>query len=343
MERTEALLLEGVTYFQVVFTLPKELSRLSLGNRRVIYNLLFQSSWQALRETVEDEQRYEMSAALVLHTWNQKLEAHAHVHAVVPGGGPSLDCPGQWRRTRRRGNDNPFYLVEADALRRNYRDAFLAGLQKLLANNSLKLDGDFAYLLEPGGQQELLRKLKSTQWVAYIEAPPSDDCKPEHVVRYLGRYLTGGPISDRRLLHADENEIVFRARSGDEAGGSRQLVEVRLSPAEFVRRWCLHVLPKGYVKTRCYGGWSNRRKDDYLHRCRALLHGPKSKHPAPTHCIDYSSADDSAQVSCPACGESMQLLCEERKPSWRDLQSYHGWPSWYGPPATINTSKIDTS
>jgi hypothetical protein len=332
-----------VNYFQVVFTLPKELSRLSLGNRRVIYNLLFRSSWQALRETVEDEQRYEMSAALVLHTWNQKLEAHAHVHAIVPGGGPSLDCPGQWRRTRRRGTDNPFYLVEADALRRNYRDAFLAGLEKLLSSNTLKLDGDFAHLLEPEGQQELLRKLKSTQWVAYIEAPPSDDCKPEHVVRYLGRYLTGGPISDRRLLRADENEIVFQARSGDEAGGSLRLVEIRLSPAEFVRRWCLHVLPKGYVKTRRYGGWSNRCKEDYLQRCQALLQLRTSADPARTQPNIDPSADGPTRVSCQTCGQSMQLLCEDRKPSWRDLQAHRGWPSWYKPPATTNTAKTNTS
>lgn len=93
MDCTGRLLLDGVHYFQVVFTLPSEPSSLALGNRQAIYNLLFQAAWSALRETIAAEQRYEPAALMVLHTWNQKLESHAHVHAVVPGGGDERQIP----------------------------------------------------------------------------------------------------------------------------------------------------------------------------------------------------------------------------------------------------------
>ena len=100
IDSTQRLLLDGVRYFQVVFTLPSELSSLALGNREPIYDLLFTSAWAALKETIESEQGYEPAALLVLHTWNQKLDPHGHVHAVVPGGGPALDGGG-WVNSER--------------------------------------------------------------------------------------------------------------------------------------------------------------------------------------------------------------------------------------------------
>lgn len=114
-----------MTYFQVVFTLPEELSGLALGNRREAYNLLFQSAWEAFRKQIETEQGFEATATMVLHTWNQKLGAHAHIHALVPGGGPSLDPsrPG-WVASRKRSGKPSLapYLVDAKELRERYRD-----------------------------------------------------------------------------------------------------------------------------------------------------------------------------------------------------------------------------
>ena len=102
LDSSSRLILDGVDYFQVVFTLPGVLSRLALGNRRPIYNQLFASAWSALKQTIEVEQGYDAAALMVLHTWNQKLDAHGHVHAVVPGGGPALDGSG-WRVSQRGG------------------------------------------------------------------------------------------------------------------------------------------------------------------------------------------------------------------------------------------------
>ena len=104
-----------------------------------------------------------------------------------------------------------------------------------------------------------------------IESPPSESSRGEDVLKYLARYLTGGPISDRRILSADEQEVTLLAREGKTAGGDRRQVPITLSSVEFVRRWSLHILPKGYTKTRRYGGWSNRRRDDYLEHWGRLL------------------------------------------------------------------------
>ncbi len=152
------LLLPGVDYFQVVFTMPDKLSSLALGNRREIYNLLFHSAWRALREVIEAEQGFEASAAMVLHTWNQKLQPHAHVHALVPGGGPSLGEERQWvpacrrngrRRTGRRYDGRHHkkpYLVDANELRQRFRKVFLDGLRRLHHKGLLKLDEHWSHL-----------------------------------------------------------------------------------------------------------------------------------------------------------------------------------------------------
>ena len=103
----QSLLLPDVDHYQVVFTIPDNLSSLTLGNRREMFNLLFRSAWQSLKTVIADEQQYEAAASMVLHTWNQKLDSHIHVHAVVPGGGPSLSHPGEWKKSNLRLMNDP--------------------------------------------------------------------------------------------------------------------------------------------------------------------------------------------------------------------------------------------
>ncbi len=112
----------------------------------------------------------------------------------------------------------------------------------------MKLEGQWTYLASQW--ETLLQKLESIEWVSYIEPPPSDVCRPEHVLEYLARYLTGGPISDARITVADEKEVTFLARAGKTTGGDRAQIPITLSIEEFTRRWCLHVLPKGYTLRR---------------------------------------------------------------------------------------------
>ncbi|NJN05407.1 MAG: IS91 family transposase, partial [Rhodobacteraceae bacterium] len=188
---------------------------------------------------------------MVLHTWNQKLEAHGHVHAVVPGAGPSLDGD-RWVRTP------PRYLVDADALRAAYRRAFLDGLERLWRRGELKLEGEFACHRDPDRWAERMERLRETNWVSYIEPPVGERSDPRTVVKYLARYLTGGPISDARIVSADEHQVTFLAREGKTPGGEDARIPVSVPLAEFVRRWSLHVLPRGYTKTRYFGGYGNR-------------------------------------------------------------------------------------
>ena len=127
-------------HFQVVFTLPAELSSLALGNRRELYNLLFASAWKALRRTIVAEQHYDPAVLMVLHTWNQKLEAHAHVHAVVAGSGPAID--GSGIAVAMRANDPATvgnYLVDAEILRDSFRDVLCERDEKIFVQLSVYL------------------------------------------------------------------------------------------------------------------------------------------------------------------------------------------------------------
>lgn len=334
-DSSSALILEGVEYYQVVFTLPEQLSQLALGNRQAIYDLLFRSSWRSLKSTIESEQGYDPAALMVLHTWNQKLDAHAHIHALVPGVGPALDGSGL-RRSQRAGNPRSVgtYLVDCEALCASYREKFLHGLDRLRREGKLRLQGKFAYLQCDDRWQELLAELRSVDWVSYIQPPPTADCQADHVVRYLARYLTGGPISDGRIVSASEHGVTFMAREGTKSGGESKQIPITMSIEKFARKWSLHVLPKGYTKTRRFGGWSNPRCDAYLERCSILLESASER--LTPEAIDFDpitftcDAEEPAN-RCPECGGEMILHSEIIKPSWRDVMQSTARPKWYRP------------
>jgi len=350
LDSTSQLVLDGVPYFQVVFTIPAELSRLALGNRRAIFNLLFTASWSALKRTIQEEQRFDPAAAMVLHTWNQKLDAHVHVHAVVPGGGPGLDGKGwRWSCRDSRPSSRGEYLVDADRLRSSYREEFLKGLDRLHAQKALKLEGEFERLKDTSEWESFMETLRGVTWVSYIEPPPSDDVDGKTVLKYLVRYLTGGPISDGRIVSADDTQVTFLAREGAKTGGERKQVLVTLSTDEFMRRWCLHILPKGFTKSRFYGGWSNTRRESYLERCSHLLEAidaPVSDDAlefGPLESVDEPDNPEEAP-ECPCCGRPMILQERRLKPSWRDVMASTHRPPWYQVPAlnATNSSQVDS-
>ncbi len=339
MESASDLILDGLSYYQVVFTLPSQLSRLALGNRAEIYDLLFRASWSALQIQIRQEQAYDPAALMVLHTWNQKLAAHAHIHAVVPGAGPGL--AGDSWRVSQRGDDASSvgrYLVNADELRRQFRDHFLRGFERLLKRGKLKLTGEFRPLQTAAGREKLLQELRDVTWVSYIEPPPTAACRAETVLKYLARYLTGGPISDARILAANEQEVTFLAREGKVAGGESKQVPITVSTTEFVRLWSLHILPKGYTKTRRYGGWSNTRRDIYLETCRQ--HVPVHEGQVLDDSLDrdplldplgetVAEVDIPAAPCCSGCGRSMILQGERRQRSWWEVMTSPSRPTWY--------------
>jgi len=328
LESTSDLLLEGIDYYQVVFTIPQELSSLTLGNRRVMFRLLFQSAWKALKQVIEDEQQFEAAAGMVLYTWNQKLDAHIHVHAFVPGGGPSLADPGTWKTARPPAYEtqNRFWLVDADELRAAFRTAFLKGLRRLHAKEELNLAGEWSHLRDPSAFETWVQPLESVTWVTYIQAPPTKETTPDHVLKYLARYLTGGPISDRRLVRHEDGQVTFTARTGTQTGGSRETEQVSVSGVEFVRRWSLHILPKGLTKTRCYGGYSNHHRKRYLEECGRLLSiGDTAADNPSTETPD----EDRSDHLCPKCESIMTCVGGTDRPGWKVVMSSVDRPEWY--------------
>ena len=221
LDKTAQLLLPKVDYFQIVFTVPEPLWGLMLGNRRATYRLLFQAAWAALGELLREAVGCEPAALMVLHTWNQRLEHYPHLHALVPGGGPSLD--GQrWIQSKHpyhHGRHKP-YLVDNTVLSDRFRAKFLAGLAQLHDRSELKLEDSWSDLQDPAAFVAWLNELDACDWVVYIEPPETEDAQPEHVLKYLARYLTGGPISDRRLIAHQDDKVTFWARSRDKGGGN---------------------------------------------------------------------------------------------------------------------------
>lgn len=270
------------------------------------------------------------AAAMVLHTWNQRLGHHPHVHALIPGSGPSLE-ETTWvpcRQTKgTRGKPPMPFLVDNKRLGRRFRDQFLEGLRRLHRQGKLKLTID-------QNLESMLSDLQDRDWIVFIEPPPRVDCRPEHVLKYLARYLTGGPISDRRLIGMEGGQVTFWARAGDKSGRQEP---VTLSGVEFVRRWSLHILPRRFTKTRCFGGWSNARRKAYQALCQGLSPEPQTEHDAqelPTTDRPVGPATDSSQESetedgkCPKCQSPMALVWSAHRPSWRELFYGSDRPKW---------------
>ncbi|QDV22266.1 Putative transposase [Aureliella helgolandensis] len=331
LDRAAELLLPDVTYFQVVFTLPDKLSPLILGNRRKLYRTLMHTAWEALKECIETKLGMQASAMMVLHTWNQRLGHHPHVHLLVPGSGPSLDGR-RWiecRQTKPTGNSpaKPT-LVDNKELSREFSERFLRKLKSLHRRGKLDLEEELAGLQEPLAWAKFTDTLLAHDWCVFIERPPTSKSSPEHVLKYLARYMTGGPISDRRLVSCDNDIVTFMARNKDKHSSASQVSE-KLSGVEFIRCWSLHILPKGFTKSRCFGGYSSARRTAFIALCKQLhpLAVTEQCDPQVNDAITETQ-DIPTERCCAKCQQPMQLLSETRRPSWRDLfygPNHHSW------------------
>lgn len=313
IDKTAGLLLPDMPYFQVVFTIPDSLSSLVLGNRQELYNLLFRSAWSSLNQSLRKENGQQASAAMVLHTWNQKLEHHPHVHALVPGSAPSLDGTS-WvphRMTKGTIHDRPVpFLVDNKRLGLRFRDMFLAGIERLVKNGKLKV-------LDLAELTNIITNLTDRDWVVFIEGPPNAKSSPEHVLKYLARYLTGGPISDRRLISDSKGKVEFWGRAGD---GSKKQIVLERTGVEFLRLWSLHILPKGFTKSRFFGGWSNNQRTSFHVRCMELRSPAASRWKEEVKESQATPVDKQPKVhACPKCKAAMELESSQMRPSWREL------------------------
>jgi hypothetical protein len=339
--RAEQLILPGVIYYQIVFTLPSDLSELALANREAMADLLFLSAAKSLRKTIRTQQGYDPASMMVLHTWNQRLQPHWHVHALVPGGGPSLTGDHWTSAEAPPGamNSDGYYLVDAISLRESFRKSAISHLQRLYKSGKLKLGGKFSHLQDSQAWETFCDGLSELEWVSFIQPPPTKSCSAEQVVRYLTRYLTGGPISDSRIVAADEQTVTFMAREGKRTGGQREQVPVTIETLEFVRRWCEHIQPEQLTKTRYFGGWCSRKRRQYQARCRELLGlslevatEQAEQDTESAESVSTSEPDDDSGPQCQACeSRSLRFVGSKAKPSWSSVLRHFDsrCPSWY--------------
>jgi hypothetical protein len=294
-----------VPYFHVVFTLPEQLAALALQNQRVVYNILFATAAKTLRSIAVDPKHLgaEIGFLAVLHTWSQTLRHHPHLHCVVPGGGLALD--GTHWRSCRQG-----FFLSVNVLARLFRRLFLEALARAHEHDKLTFHGTSAYLAEPLAFKRLLASLRVREWWVYAKRPFGG---PAQVLAYLGRYTHRVAISNHRLLALKDGQVTFNWK--DYTRGNQQR-SMSLTTDEFIRRFLLHVLPRGFQRLRQFGFLANRRRREQLARCRQLLAATQTD----TNLLprDYQSLYETitgeSLQQCPACGAGTMKLTEYLAP-----------------------------
>ena len=289
-----------IPYFHVVFTIPHELNVLVRQNRKALYNLLFRAVSQTLEQFGRRNLKAQIGITAVLHTWSQTLLEHYHLHAIVTGGGPSLDG-SHWIKA------NEKYLFNVHALAKVYRAKFREGLLKLFQEGSLEFHGQLAGIRSLSDFEKWLRAPLAKNWHVYSKPPFGG---PQQVLSYLSRYTHRVALTPRRLLELDPatGELLFSWR--DYADHSR-IKHMRLKLPEFLRRFSLHILPERFVKIRHYGLLSNRDRQQRLEHARQLLaQASQADLSAPERSLPQKSADGGrARMLCPHCGhDSLQLI-----------------------------------
>ena len=259
-----------VPYFHVVFTIPDRLNPLALRNKEVVFKILFAAVAQTLLAIGRTEKHLgaQIGFTAVLHTWGQNLLFHPHVHCVVTGGGLSAD--GQrWIPSREN------YFLPVKVLGRLFRGKFLAALEKAYRGGKVDLAGSTAHLSDPATWRTFRDRLYQLDWIVYAKPPFGG---PEHVFRYLGRYTHRTAISNRRIVDFANGRVTFSWR--DYADGCKRKL-LTLDAIEFLRRFLLHVLPKGFVRIRHYGICASANVNGKLEIARSLLQ-PRNEEPPPS-------------------------------------------------------------
>lgn len=297
LEARQAELLP-VPYFHVVFTLPSALRGVALQNKEVVYDLLFRAISETLLTIAADPNHLgaKIGFLAILHTWGQNLLDHPHIHCVIPGGGLSPDRE-QWIPSR-----GDFFLP-VHVLSPLFRGKFLSFLRSAFEDSKLTFHGSLEPLRDPENFAALLKPLYAKGWVVYAKAPFGG---PDQVLKYLARYTHRVAISSSRLLSIDGGKIKFRWKDNEQNGRHGTMT---LDAVEFIRRFLLHVLPRGFVRIRYYGLMANRHRTENLQLCRRLLDqanpspAPPSDSPVddPTIRAEGTAASTDPAPTCPKC------------------------------------------
>jgi Putative transposase len=250
----------AVPYCHVVFTLPAQLSPLALQTPRTVYTLLFQTVAETLQTIARDPKHLgaEIGFLGVLHTWGQTLHHHPHIHCLVPAGGLAFDGMA-WGSCPKR------FFLPVRVLSRFFRRTFLTALRQAAAQERLSMQGQCQHWSSPSAWHQFLRALQQMEWVVYAKPPLAG---PQQVLRYLARYTHRVAITNRRLLSCHDGQVTFRWK--DYQRKNRQRI-MTLEAVEFIRRFLLHVLPRGFKRMRHYGFFANGVRTVKLPLCRRVL------------------------------------------------------------------------
>jgi hypothetical protein len=307
-----------VPYFHVVFTLPARIAAIAYQNKAVVYDLLFRAAAETVLTIAADPKHLgaRIGITAVLHTWGSTMTHHPHVHMIVPGGGISLDG-SRWLSCR------PGFFLPVPVFSKLFRGLMLVKLLAAHKAGQLKFFGQHAHLADRKAFAAYLAPLRRRKWYLYSKPPFGG---PEAVLAYLSRYTHRVAISNRRLIAFDQNGVTFNYKDYRADGRARYKV-MTLATGEFIRRFLIHVLPKGFHRIRHYGLFAKASCADNIARARELLAVPKPQADADV------TGPNGAPTPCPCCGGRM-IIIETFAP---------GCQPHYQPSTTTVAIRIDTS
>ena len=285
-----------VPYFHTVFTLPHDLNALVLSNKRVLLAMLFKAASQTLLQFGRQNLGGQLAAVMVLHTWDQKLGAHFHIHSIIPAGALGKDGQ-QWLAI------NPRFLFPVRALSTVFREKFLDALEQAFTSNAFTFIGKTAHFGTPPGFAKLKAHLRHKAWVVTIKKPFGG---PKQVLDYLGRSTHRVAIANHRIVEVRDGQVRFTYRDRRQGDVVRTM---GLKAHDFMHRFLLHVVPRGFMRIRHIGFLANRCKARALSQCRQLLGQP----PEPPETRAKSVEEWMQQwtgmdiTRCPHCGQGPLL------------------------------------
>lgn len=305
-----------VGYFHVVFTLPAEIADIAFHNKAAVYDLLFRAASETMLTIAADPRHLgaRIGITAVLHTWGSAMTHHPHVHMIVPGGGMVPDG-AHWISSR------PAFLLPVRVLGKLFRRLFLNRLIQLHGAGQLAFFGSSTHLAERRAFLRHLSPIRKKRWVVYAKPPFAG---PQAVLAYLSRYTHRVAISNRRLIAFDKRGVTFGYKDYRRDGTDRQRV-MTLATDEFIRRFLLHVLPRGFHRIRHYGLLAGSSRKASIARARELLSVPAITEGA----CPEEPADQ--RPPCPCCGGHMIVI-----------EAFERWQQPRAPPTTASPIRETT-
>ncbi len=286
-----------VGYFHLVFTLPAAIADIAYHNKQAVYDLLMRVSAETTLTIAADPKHLgaRIGITSVLHTWGSAMTHHPHVHMIVPGGGLSADG-SRWLPCRKT------FFVPVRVLSRLFRRRFLDGLIRLHRDDQLAFFGDKAGLADQAAFDAFLAPWRKSEWVVYAKQPFAG---PEAVLAYLARYTHRVAIANSRLIRADADSVTFKVKDYRIDGPGRTKT-MTLAVHEFIRRFLIHVLPKGLHRIRHYGLFASSGRADNIARIREILTGA----PSTSQSEDADPTDELRVLAlpCPCCGGRLIII-----------------------------------